>query len=373
MVGVMLPGPTKYDLDDEEVTRRLVAAISTQAVAITAQELLALRQDALSDRARALAHAAVDTTARLSQQMLDTRAVLVQKMRDAGIKASGITGPEDIGHLQYHKCMIGIAPDSLEQAVNVAKAAGYLSPIALDRGRLNVLRRTADTVTLVHFDTASTRVVLRLEGHKPSRLPRKLRPALADLGAAQLPQALWPLYYLMRPLRIMSERLTRRRRPNADSDMLGTPYSIIAPLLDQLSLGATDLLVDLGCGDGRIVAEAAQNYGCRARGVESNHQLVTLARARLREAGLDPAQASIVDGSIEAADLSDATVIFMFLPSYLLAQFLPAVLGKVGPDVRIVTHEQAPSPLSGAPELSVPIFGQDGITIAHFWRGNARK
>jgi hypothetical protein len=93
-------------------------------------------------------------------------------------------------------------------------------------------------------------------------------------------------------------------------------------------------------------------YGCRTRGIESHPAIVALARRRL-----------------EAADLSGATVIFMFLPSYLLARLLPAIRRKVGREVRIVTHEQTRSATDRPPDRSIPIFSADGVTVAHYWRG----
>jgi cyclopropane fatty-acyl-phospholipid synthase-like methyltransferase len=47
-------------------------------------------------------------------------------------------------------------------------------------------------------------------------------------------------------------------------------------------VGKADVVVDLGCGDGRIVVAAAKKYGCRAVGYDFDPERVRLARARSR-------------------------------------------------------------------------------------------
>ena len=39
-------------------------------------------------------------------------------------------------------------------------------------------------------------------------------------------------------------------------------------MLEVADVKKTDVVYDLGCGDGRIVATAARNYGCRCVGVD---------------------------------------------------------------------------------------------------------
>lgn len=38
-------------------------------------------------------------------------------------------------------------------------------------------------------------------------------------------------------------------------------------------------MYDVGCGDGRILCAAAEQYGCRCVGIELDHALVLQARA----------------------------------------------------------------------------------------------
>ncbi len=55
--------------------------------------------------------------------------------------------------------------------------------------------------------------------------------------------------------------------------------------LDHVPMKAGDLLVDIGCGDGRVLREAKRRYGVRALGFEVNP--LAYALARLRAIGME--------------------------------------------------------------------------------------
>ena len=45
-----------------------------------------------------------------------------------------------------------------------------------------------------------------------------------------------------------------------------TPPAVVSAMLKLAGVGARDVIYDLGCGDGRIVIEAARTYGARGVG-----------------------------------------------------------------------------------------------------------
>jgi precorrin-6B methylase 2 len=88
----------------------------------------------------------------------------------------------------------------------------------------------------------------------------------------------------------------------------------------------SDVLVDVGCGDGRIPIAAAVNTGCTAFGVETDASLVELARRNVLEAqekhkptegaaSLRPLseRVKIVHGDARKHDFSTASVVTMYL------------------------------------------------------------
>ncbi|MCC6064995.1 MAG: class I SAM-dependent methyltransferase, partial [Thermofilum sp.] len=65
-------------------------------------------------------------------------------------------------------------------------------------------------------------------------------------------------------------------RALAELPFLPSPESVIVKALDMARLQPGELLVDLGCGDGRVLVVAAKRYGAYAVGVELNPLLAKL-------------------------------------------------------------------------------------------------
>lgn len=68
--------------------------------------------------------------------------------------------------------------------------------------------------------------------------------------------------------------------------LLVSPPVVLEKILKLARLKPGDSLYDLGSGDGRIIIEAAQKYGVKAIGIESNRELVEHSKKRIDELGL---------------------------------------------------------------------------------------
>ena len=104
--------------------------------------------------------------------------------------------------------------------------------------------------------------------------------------------------------------------PGRDAVWVPTTTEMVAKMLDMAMVTPADLVVDLGSGDGRMIIAAAKR-GARARGVEFTPELVEHSRKLARDAGVAD-RATFVQGDMYVADISDATVVALFLlPSNL--------------------------------------------------------
>ena len=92
----------------------------------------------------------------------------------------------------------------------------------------------------------------------------------------------------------------------------------ISAFLDAVPMKAGQLLVDVGCGDGRILRQVGRRYGVRALGYELN--LLAYLKAKIFCLGCRNIQ--IKWRNFWAADLSDADVVFCYL--------FPDVMGDLG-------------------------------------------
>jgi precorrin-6B methylase 2 len=109
----------------------------------------------------------------------------------------------------------------------------------------------------------------------------------------------------------------------AGKDVVWVPTSpaLVEKMLDMAGVTAQDFVMDLGSGDGRNISAAAKR-GARATGVEFNPDMVALSRRMAREAGVEE-RATFVQGDMYEADISQATVLALFL--------LPGNLDKLAP------------------------------------------
>jgi protein-L-isoaspartate O-methyltransferase len=116
-----------------------------------------------------------------------------------------------------------------------------------------------------------------------------------------------------------------------------TTPEVVARMLQIAGTGPQDFVVDLGSGDGRIVIAAARAHGARGLGVELEPTLVAKARENARLAGLAD-RARFEAGDALKADVSQASVVTIYLLPSLLDQLQPRLLTQLKPGARVVTH-----------------------------------
>ncbi len=123
-----------------------------------------------------------------------------------------------------------------------------------------------------------------------------------------------------------------------ESHYATTPPDVVVAMLDSVDVTVIDIVVDLGCGDGRIPIVAAVKYGCKAVGIERNPAIATVAWANVKRNSLG----HLV--SIQQADVlriqwtSAQKVVTVYLNGELLKKLRP-VLEKLPPGSRIVSHQ----------------------------------
>ena len=115
-----------------------------------------------------------------------------------------------------------------------------------------------------------------------------------------------------------------------------TPDAAVARLLDMARVGASDYLIDLGSGDGRIAIAAAKARGARAVGIEYNPELVLLSRDAAKREGVAD-RVTFREADLFEVDLSQATVITLYLLTTLNVKLRPRLL-VLKPGTRVASH-----------------------------------
>lgn len=115
-----------------------------------------------------------------------------------------------------------------------------------------------------------------------------------------------------------------------------TPLGLVHSTLEQLRLTTDDVVVDLGCGDGRWLVEAAAVAGCRAVGVDMNDEALRRAKHAAEQRGV-AALCRFERCGILEADCTRATVVVVYWFRDACAQLSERLLTSVPPTCRIVS------------------------------------
>jgi SAM-dependent methyltransferase len=122
-----------------------------------------------------------------------------------------------------------------------------------------------------------------------------------------------------------------------DVPYVQTPPHVVTAMLSMARVGAQDVVVDLGCGDGRIVVAAAKEFGARGTGYDIDPDRILEARRNAQKAGV-AAHAQFARKDLFAVDVSEATVVTVFLLPSVLERLRPRLLRDLAPGTRIVSH-----------------------------------
>ncbi len=114
-----------------------------------------------------------------------------------------------------------------------------------------------------------------------------------------------------------------------------TPPALVEKMLDLAKVTPQDYVMDLGSGDGRNIIAAARR-GARALGVEYNPEMVELSRRNAEQQGVAD-KAQFVEGDMFAADISQATVMALFLLPDNLEKLTPKFV-DLKPGTRMVLN-----------------------------------
>lgn len=126
-----------------------------------------------------------------------------------------------------------------------------------------------------------------------------------------------------------------RREP--DVPYVPTTEPAVEAMLKLAKVGKSDVVYDLGCGDGRIVIAAALKFGARGVGIDIDPNRIAEARAKARKAGVEN-RVRFIEQDLFTADISEATVVTLFLLNHVNLRLRPKLLSDLRPGARVVSN-----------------------------------
>jgi predicted RNA methylase len=126
-----------------------------------------------------------------------------------------------------------------------------------------------------------------------------------------------------------------RREP--DVPFVPTTDEAVQAMLKLADVKKTDVVYDLGCGDGRIVIAAAKSYGAHAVGIDINPVRIAEAKENAKTAGVENL-VRFEENDLFQADIHEASVVTLFLLSSVNLKLRPKLLQDLKPGTRIVSN-----------------------------------
>lgn len=162
-------------------------------------------------------------------------------------------------------------------------------------------------------------------------LQARCRSLLLAALAAALSAA---VYHSAKTVRIDGSPLPQ---PWHNAPFIRTPDEIVEEMLAMAAPREGETLYDLGCGDGRIVVRAAEEYGCHSVGFDIDPERISEARENALRHGVQD-RVTVIEQDIFTLDLTEADVITLYLLPRLNARLIPQ-LQQLRPGSRIVSHD----------------------------------
>ena len=143
----------------------------------------------------------------------------------------------------------------------------------------------------------------------------------------------------VRPFRRDTPRLGWGDVPYSVAPYVPTPQNVVRNMLKLAHVGPDDVVYDLGCGDGRILFTAVDEFGVRrAVGYDLNPTMCESVQRRVKENGLWD-RIEVVNGNFFLADLKPASVVTLYLTTSGNSKLRPKLEEELSSGARVVSHD----------------------------------
>ena len=144
-----------------------------------------------------------------------------------------------------------------------------------------------------------------------------------------------------------------------------TTQEAVQAMLKLADVKKSDIVYDLGCGDGRIVIAAAKAYGAHGVGIDIDPQRIKEAKESAKKAGVENL-VRFEENDLFQADIHEATVVTLFLLSSVNLRLRPKLLHDLKPGARIVSNTFDMG--DWKPQKEQSIDGTSGVEDSFFSR-----
>ena len=150
-----------------------------------------------------------------------------------------------------------------------------------------------------------------------------------------------------------------------------TAHEVVDRMLALAQVTKDDVVFDLGSGDGRIPIAAARKYGAKGVGLDIDPERIKESWVNAKAAGVE----QLVDfreQDVLKADISEATVVTLYLLSSFNAQLRPILTKQLRPGTRIVSHAFSMGPTWPADKIDRFTTSTGDETTLYLWKADGK-
>ena len=152
---------------------------------------------------------------------------------------------------------------------------------------------------------------------------------------------------------------------------VATPEEVVDRMLTLAQVTRTDVVYDLGCGDGRIPITAVKKYGARAVGIDIDPRRIDESRANAKAAGVEHLVEFHLEDALQA-DVSRATVVTLYLLGSANALLRPVLTKQLRPGARIVSHAFSMGPTWPADKIDQFTTSRGDEITLYLWKADGK-
>jgi uncharacterized protein (TIGR03000 family) len=150
----------------------------------------------------------------------------------------------------------------------------------------------------------------------------------------------------------------------AEVKYIPTPDDIASAMVTLANITPDDVVYEPGCGDARITIAAVKAGARRAVGIDIDATRVAESTANVKAAGLDGRIDIRLGDALDIKDLSDATVVFLYMGQEFNMLIRPILWAQLRVGARVVSH--AFNMGDWAPDTTVGAGDDSGYSL-HLW------
>jgi cyclopropane fatty-acyl-phospholipid synthase-like methyltransferase len=118
-----------------------------------------------------------------------------------------------------------------------------------------------------------------------------------------------------------------------------TEVEVVEKMLDMAKVNKDDIVYDLGCGDGRIVAIAAKKFGAKGVGVDIDPERIKDSHETLKKYGVEKLVEIRKGDALKVKDLNKASVVMLYMLQPFMDKLEPIAQKTLKPGTRLVAHD----------------------------------